>query len=100
MPTEHQPRMAPTPGCSFVARVAFDYGERHFDAGDPFPYAELRMTYDAACNFWRSAMISVAPEPVDLFVEKFPPELPAPAASSPQPKVTADTAKPPRHPRR
>lgn len=61
---EHQPRLAPTPGCSFVARTAFTYGDRSFAAGDPFPYAELGMTEDGAWNFWRSAMIVVAPEPV------------------------------------
>jgi len=55
--------MAPTTGCAFVARTQFTLGDRSFAAGDPFPYAELGWTEDAAWNFWRAAMIVVAPEP-------------------------------------
>jgi len=86
--TDHCPRMAPTPGCSFVARIPFTYGDRAFAAGDPFPYADLDMTQDAAWNFWRSAMIEVAhptpapePEPVP---EPRPAPLPVPETELPR----------------
>lgn len=58
---EHQPRMAPTPGCSFVALVVVDMGTRKFAPGDPFPFADLGMTELQAWEFWRAAMIEVAP---------------------------------------
>ena len=57
-------RTWPTPGCSFVARVAFDLEGLPFQPGDPFPYQDFGWTEDAAWNFWRSAMIEVAPAPV------------------------------------
>lgn len=59
--TEHTPRMAPTTGCTFVARAAFLYDGRTFAPGELFPHRELGMTEDAAWNFWRSSLIDVAP---------------------------------------
>lgn len=64
--TEHTPRVAPTPGCAFVARAPFLYDGRSFSPGDPFPHASLGMTEDAAWNFWRSSLIDVAAEPAAL----------------------------------
>lgn len=58
---EHQPRMAPTPGCSFVALAALDMGTRKFAPGEPFPFAELGMTELQAWEFWRAAVVEVAP---------------------------------------
>ncbi len=59
--TEHEPRLAPTPGCSFVARCSFDFADRRFEAGDPFPYAELGLVEDQAWQLWRAAQLDVAP---------------------------------------
>ncbi len=84
---DHCPHTAPTPGCSFVARVAFTYGDLVLAAGDPFPYAQLGMTEDAAWNFWRSAMIEVDPatpaaEPATPSTRSRAPTLPPPQRSS------------------
>jgi hypothetical protein len=83
--TEHAPRIAPIPGCSFVARITFDYGPLKFNAGDPFPHADLGMTEDAAWNFWRSTLIDVAPGAI-----ADPPA--APASSSPATKPAVASA--------
>jgi hypothetical protein len=95
MPSEHAPRVAPTPGCSFVARQAFEYGGRAFQPGDPFPYADFGMTEEAAWNFWQSAMIVVAPPTVSPVAQRMcnhtlydasPPAVPAAAVQPPKPK--------------
>ena len=85
--TDHCPRMAPTPGCSFRARVAFTFGDRQFQPLDPFPYAELGMTEGAAWNFWRSAMIEVSP-PIDVLAE-------VPVITADAPTAPAAPAAPP-----
>lgn len=87
---EHQPRMAPTPGCSFVALVVVDMGTRKFAPGEPFPFAELGMTELQAWEFWRAAMIEVAPVKAVLPVAavKAPP-VPSPRVpAKPNPLLT------------
>lgn len=59
------PRPAPTRGCSYVARVPFDHGERHFEPGDLYPYAELGKHELEAHNMFRAGMLAVA-TPEDL----------------------------------
>lgn len=79
----HPPRIIPTHGCAFVARVAFDYNQRHFEPGDSFPYAELGLTEDFALNWWRAAMLEVAPVDAPKAID------PDPAPATPPPKQRA-----------
>lgn len=54
---------APYEGCSFVARIAFDYGLRSFKPGERFDYAGLGLVWSQARDLWVSGQLLVE-EPV------------------------------------
>lgn len=58
------PLAHPTPGCAVVARVAFDYGERHFKKDEDFPREKLGLTDQKVQELWQAGLVCVKPAPV------------------------------------
>jgi hypothetical protein len=53
----------PYPGCSYIARIDFIYGERRFKAGDDFDWRALGLVEEQAVALWRSDHLLVRPRP-------------------------------------
>ena len=81
------------PGGEFVVVRAMDYGERRFEAGEPFPWREMGLHEAVVQMLWKAVRIEVKRAPVEASdaadVEPGSPMEP-PAPSSPAKPAAAE----------
>jgi hypothetical protein len=80
----HQPRIPPTPGCTYLARERLTLGGDAIEPGQPFDHIAHGMTDLQAELWWSAAILDVAP-PASA-------ETPKPVAAA----VTTPVVRPPK----
>ncbi len=61
----HQPiAERPYPGCSYVARIDFDYGLHVFKRGQAFDLKAIGVTESQATDLWLAGRLEVVPQAV------------------------------------
>lgn len=53
----------PTHGCRYVARTRVTHGDRVFEPGEAFPYADLGLDEFRAYQMWQAALLDVDDSP-------------------------------------
>jgi len=56
-----EPLVQPTAGCTYAARVSFDWGDRRFQPDEDFPHLKLGVSELRAFELWSAGLLKVKP---------------------------------------